>query len=263
MMGLILLPLNSQRNLQKKRQTTFLAPFFFLFLKVLGACWLLVCWLIAGSSVKSELGARTRPGMRNQQLQSTRHYECHSFSSNSDQATVEYAQSYMSPLLPSVSPRLCCHQISTADTTKYFRKITMSDSQENEYSPTDIAEALLDFYRFLTTLHYDAKYLKIPPPEGWPGLDPLLDHLGRSDYVRDVMKQVPYFDNDCKSNIHYKSRFVDYPTLPEDCFENVMDWRLGWDDANNQVWSNRRDAIVDLSDFFPLALGRETWGRHL
>ncbi|KAJ4110263.1 hypothetical protein NW768_012023 [Fusarium equiseti] len=134
---------------------------------------------------------------------------------------------------------------------------------KDEYTTKDIADALLDFYKFLTTLHYDAKHLKPPPPEGWPGLDPLLDHLGRSDYVRDVMKRIPYFDNDSKSNIHYKSRLVDYPTLPEDCFENVMDWRLGWDDANNQVWSNRRDTIVDFSDFFPIALGHETWGRHI
>ncbi|CAG7562526.1 unnamed protein product [Fusarium equiseti] len=128
------------------------------------------------------------------------------------------------------------------------------------YSTKQVAETLLNFYQFLTTLHYDAKYLKTPPPEGWPGLDPLLNHLARSDKVGEVMKHIPYFDNDCTSYIHFKSRFVDYPNLPEDCFEDVMDWRLN---SDNRTWSTRRETFVDFYDFFPLALGRETWGRHI
>ncbi|KAH7182357.1 uncharacterized protein B0J16DRAFT_356360 [Fusarium flagelliforme] len=136
----------------------------------------------------------------------------------------------------------------------------MPSSPQDDYSTTDIAATLLAFYQFLTTLHYDAKHLKIPPPEGWPGLDPLLDYLGRSEKVGEVMKHIPYFHNDCKSNIHYKSRLVDYPTLPRDCFEDVMDWRLN---SDNRTWSTRRETFVDFYDFFPLALGRETWGRHM
>ncbi|KAJ4011757.1 hypothetical protein NW752_004159 [Fusarium irregulare] len=128
------------------------------------------------------------------------------------------------------------------------------------YSPTEVSEILLDFYQFLTTLHYDAQYLKTPPPEGWPGLDPLLDYLARSNHVREVMKRIPYFDNDCKSYIHFKSRFIDFPTLPERYFKSVMDWRVQW---SNEAWSNRRDTIVDFYDFFPLALGHETWSRHI
>ncbi|KAI3574065.1 hypothetical protein IWW34DRAFT_885205 [Fusarium oxysporum f. sp. albedinis] len=135
----------------------------------------------------------------------------------------------------------------------------MSHSNDS-YSPTEISTILLDFYQFLTTLHYDARYLKTPPPEGWPGLDPLLEHLARSDKVGEVMKCIPYFDNDCKAYIHYKSRFVDYPTLPKTDYEDVMDWRI---DGDNEVWSIRRDTIIGFDDFFPLATGRESWGKHI
>jgi hypothetical protein len=90
----------------------------------------------------------------------------------------------------------------------------MAPLSENSYSPAEITAILLDFYLFLTTLHYDAQYLKLPPAEGWPGMEPLLKSLGSSDMVGQVMKRIPYFDNDCKAFIHYKSRLVDYPTLP-------------------------------------------------
>ncbi|KAM0228962.1 hypothetical protein ACHAPO_010369 [Fusarium lateritium] len=39
-----------------------------------------------------------------------------------------------------------------------------------------------------------------------------------------------------------------------------MDWRVRVD---NELWSKRRDTLIDLHDVFPLALGHETGGRHL
>lgn len=136
----------------------------------------------------------------------------------------------------------------------------MPPLSENSYSPAEIAKILLDFYLFLTTLHYDAEYLKLPPAEGWPGLEPLLKSLRSSEMVGQVMKRIPYFDNDCKAFIHYKSRLVDYPTLPQDCFERVMWGRVS---GSDKIYSERRQIIIDMRDVFPLATGRETWGKFI
>jgi hypothetical protein len=136
----------------------------------------------------------------------------------------------------------------------------MPPLSENSYSPKEISEILLDFYQFLTTLHYDAQYLKMPPPEGWSGMEPLLKHLSSSEMVGEVIKHIPYFDNNCKAFIHYKSRLMDYPTLPQDDFESVMDWRTNGFD---EIYSERRQITINMRDVFPLALGRETWGKHI
>ncbi|KAL6912435.1 hypothetical protein FSST1_010195 [Fusarium sambucinum] len=130
-----------------------------------------------------------------------------------------------------------------------------------KYSPKEISAILLDFYTFLTTLHFDVRCLKTPPPEGWSGLDPFLNYTARSDEVGKVMKQIPYFDDkESVSWVHYKSRLIDYATLPQKDFPDIMDWKL---DGDEKLWSNRRITFIDLDDFFPLALGNETGGRHI
>jgi hypothetical protein len=96
-------------------------------------------------------------------------------------------------------------------------------SEHSLYSPTKVSGILLNLYQFSITLHYDAQYLKIPPPDGWPGMEPLLEYFESSEMVGQVMKCIPYFNNDCKAFIHYKSRLLKYPTLPQDDFERVMD----------------------------------------
>ncbi|KAF5675815.1 hypothetical protein FHETE_2418 [Fusarium heterosporum] len=95
----------------------------------------------------------------------------------------------------------------------------MPPLSEKSYSPAETATILLDFYLLLITLHYDAQCLKVPPAEGWPGMERLLKGFGSSNMVGQVMKRIPYFDNDCEDFIHYTSRLLDYPTLPEDCGE--------------------------------------------
>ncbi|KAF4996325.1 hypothetical protein FGRMN_4576 [Fusarium graminum] len=134
----------------------------------------------------------------------------------------------------------------------------MPSLSEKSYSPAETAAILLDFYLFLTTLHYDAQYLKLPPADGWPSMEPLLKSLGSSDIVGQVMKRIPYFDHHCKDFIHYKSRLVDYPTLPENCFEEVM---CGRDSGSDDIYSERREIMIDMRDISPLATGRETWGK--
>ncbi|KAG8670657.1 hypothetical protein FPOAC2_07492 [Fusarium poae] len=130
-----------------------------------------------------------------------------------------------------------------------------------KYSPKEISTIILDFYTFLTTIYFNPKDLKTPPPDGWPGLEPFLNHVARSDEVGEVMKQIPYFeDPESQYWVHYKSRLINYPTLPEKEIPDIMDWRVNVD---NELWSKRRETLIDLHDVFPLALGHETGGRHL
>ncbi|KAM5475907.1 hypothetical protein MauCBS54593_000589 [Microsporum audouinii] len=42
-----------------------------------------------------------------------------------------------------------------------------SELSEPPYTPDELVEIFLDFYTFLTTLHYDIADLKTPPPGGW------------------------------------------------------------------------------------------------
>ncbi|RKL00245.1 hypothetical protein BFJ71_g5733 [Fusarium oxysporum] len=132
----------------------------------------------------------------------------------------------------------------------------MAPLSENSHWPTEITAILLDCYQSLTTLEYDAQYLKFPPAGGWPGMEPLLKSLGSSDMVGQVMKRVLYFENDCKAFIHYKSRLVDYPTLLEDGSEPVM-----WDRVSgaDEIYSERRQIIIDMRDAFLLATGRQAY----
>ncbi|WZH44224.1 uncharacterized protein QYS62_005243 [Fusarium acuminatum] len=137
----------------------------------------------------------------------------------------------------------------------------MPPLSEKSYSPAEIAAVLLDFYLFLTTLHFDAQYLKLPPAEeGWPGLEPLLKSLGSSDMVGQVMKRIPYFERDCKAFIHYQSRLIDYSTLPQDCFEHIMWGRVSGAD---EIYSERRQLIINMRDVFPLATGCGTWSKYI
>ncbi|KAH7109175.1 hypothetical protein B0J13DRAFT_591287 [Dactylonectria estremocensis] len=62
-----------------------------------------------------------------------------------------------------------------------------SRSSNPRYTVEELVTIFLNFYTFLTTLHYDAADLKIPPPEGWPSLTP------------EVTRHLPYFDENSKA----------------------------------------------------------------
>jgi hypothetical protein len=84
---------------------------------------------------------------------------------------------------------------------------TSFTSSSPAYTAEELAATFLDFYIFLTTLHYDAADLKIPPPEGWPNLTP--EHLAsyKSSFAIEVLRRLPYFDSE--ATIHYKSDLID------------------------------------------------------
>jgi len=124
------------------------------------------------------------------------------------------------------------------------------------YTPDELAAIFLDFYTFLTTLHYDAADLKIPPPDGWPGLTLESCAGWKTDYAIEVLRRLPYFKR--RAAIHYKSELIDYTSLGPERFTEP-DYR----EAGLEFWSHRGEEDVDPIHVFCIAEGRESFGRQL
>ncbi|KAK5993605.1 hypothetical protein PT974_07039 [Cladobotryum mycophilum] len=122
------------------------------------------------------------------------------------------------------------------------------------YTPEELAEFFLDFYTFLTTLHYDKADLKVPPPEGWPGFTPELCAGFKSDYALEILRHLPYLNS--RAAIHYKSGLVDYTVFDREYFE-----RGEWREENIDFESSEGE--VDPSHAFFIAFGRESNGVDL
>lgn len=88
-----------------------------------------------------------------------------------------------------------------------------SDSPFPRYPASHYAALFLDFYTFLTTLHYSPSDLKVPPPGGWPNLtrEAVGPHF-KSDFTLDVLRHMPYMAQDTAAHFEYKCRLVDYTT---------------------------------------------------
>jgi hypothetical protein len=137
--------------------------------------------------------------------------------------------------------------------------ISDSDSNSPPYTPQEIAEIFLDFYTFLTTLHYDARDLKIPPAEGWPTLTPeFCAGFSRSDRAIEVMRRLPYFSATCRAHIKYKSRLIDYSTYTREQFEAGEDiFDLGTE------FRNADGDEIDPAHIVRIARGYESYGTEI
>lgn len=84
------------------------------------------------------------------------------------------------------------------------------DEEDNDfpYTPQELGEIILDFYRFLTKLHFRPEDLKIPPPEGWP--ESSTKDLGdfKSAFVLETMRHLPYIKSSQVNE--YKSQLISY-----------------------------------------------------
>ena len=129
-----------------------------------------------------------------------------------------------------------------------------SSEARPRYTPEELAAIFLDFYQFLTTLHYKPESLKVPPPEGWG--DKVHRHC-KSDYAVEVLRRLPYFDSEDVTAIHYKSSLLDYTSLPPDYF--AESWK---DTAGDYYDFMREDHPVDPTDVVFIATGYESGGRE-
>jgi len=130
------------------------------------------------------------------------------------------------------------------------------ESSDNEptYTPTEIADMFLDFYKFLTTLHFDPADLKIPPEECWGQLIPDSFVNVKSQEVVDVLRRLPYLRRD-NEPFYYSSYLIDYTTFGIEA--------LKYRDSEMQyleIWSHDRGEIVDQSLCIYIALGYESGG---
>lgn len=110
----------------------------------------------------------------------------------------------------------------------------------------------LDFYKFLTTLHFDPKDLKIPPPGGWPNLMPENCAFFKTDYTIEVLRNLPYLGGE--ADVHYKSRLVDYSVLGREYFTSGP-WTHG--ELSLSADGPVPDHVVAI------AVGHESGGRDL
>ncbi|KAF4971279.1 hypothetical protein FSARC_1849 [Fusarium sarcochroum] len=130
--------------------------------------------------------------------------------------------------------------------------------REPAYTTQEIAAIVLDFYKFLTTLHYDPAHLKIPPPEGWPTLTPeVYSGFNKSEYVYDLLRHLPYFDRSAGSvGFHYKSALIDFTTytpenfVEENEFEDIMEF-------------SSVEGLANPKHFFRISEGHESGGREM
>lgn len=130
----------------------------------------------------------------------------------------------------------------------------VSMSSTPPYAPDELAGIFLDFYTFLTTLHYDAEDLKTPPPGGWPGLTRESCSGFKSDYAIEVLRRLPYFDSEVA--IHHKSRLIDYTSLDPEYFIQA-------DSREEYIEFCSINGDVDPADVFFIAWGHESYGREL
>ncbi|KAF7555883.1 hypothetical protein G7Z17_g1806 [Cylindrodendrum hubeiense] len=132
-----------------------------------------------------------------------------------------------------------------------------SSDYEPRYTPEEIGALFLDFYKFLTTLHYDEADLKVPPPGGWPHITPESCAHFKSDYAIEVVRHLPYFDSKCTASIHYKSHLLDFTALTLEDYERHK-YTLH---EGQEFWSDERE--MDPSDVVCIAEGYESYGRQL
>ncbi|KAH7019561.1 hypothetical protein EDB80DRAFT_701117, partial [Ilyonectria destructans] len=130
-------------------------------------------------------------------------------------------------------------------------------SEPPRCDPEKIRAAFIDFYTFLTTLHYNEADLKIPPPGGWPCLTPELCADYKPDETIQVLRNLPYFDRQSPLDFHYRSRLLDYTTFTRQDFEEATEIY----EYDEEYWGF--EGQIDPGHVFCIAEGSGYAGRHL
>ncbi|CCT67848.1 uncharacterized protein FFUJ_14584 [Fusarium fujikuroi IMI 58289] len=144
-----------------------------------------------------------------------------------------------------------------SDGDSYEGSDISDEPQEPRLTPDEPRALLIGFYTFLTTLHYDKSYLKIPPQTGWPELTPDSCAHFKSDYAIQVIRHLPHFDNTCIEYVHYKSKLLDLIAFTLDDFEKHKNYHKDWG-----FWSSEGEQM-DPSDVVCIAVGHESLSREL
>ncbi|KFY00515.1 hypothetical protein O988_03255 [Pseudogymnoascus sp. VKM F-3808] len=128
---------------------------------------------------------------------------------------------------------------------------------EPPYTPTELVAIITGFYTFLTTLHFSADDLKLPPASGWPSIPSLCAF--KSERAMEVLHQLPYFKDTTPAQLHYKSTVIDYTSLPSSFYDAERDDYIDEDDE----FHDYEGRLVDRRNLICFAQGRESGGRQL
>ncbi|PNP82732.1 hypothetical protein FNYG_03963 [Fusarium nygamai] len=115
-----------------------------------------------------------------------------------------------------------------SDGDSYEDSDVSDETQEPRLTPDELGALFVDFYSFLTSLHYDKSHLKIPPPTGWSQITP--EHCG-----------------------HFKSDYA-IEVIPPSSHKNYHQDREFWSSEGEQM---------DPSDVVCIAVGHESFSREL
>ncbi|RSL92422.1 hypothetical protein CDV31_015166 [Fusarium ambrosium] len=151
---------------------------------------------------------------------------------------------------------MCGHGNSPTPPSSEDGSYEGSDAGGPRYTPEELGALFLDFYKFLTTLHYDEADLKVPPPGGWPQMTPESCLHFKSDYAIEVLRHLPYFDSKCTAYIHFKSRLIDFAAFTSQDYEKHKNNHEGL-----EFWSD--EGQVNPSDVVCIAVGGESFARQL
>ncbi|KAI1011959.1 hypothetical protein LB503_004314 [Fusarium chuoi] len=144
-----------------------------------------------------------------------------------------------------------------SDDDSYEGSDVSDEPQEPRLTPDELRALFIDFYTFLTTLHYGKSYLKIAPPTGWPELTPESCAHFKSDYAIQVIRHLPYFDSTCIEYAHYKSKLLDLTAFTQKDFEKHRNYHQDW-----EFWSSEGE-LMDPGDVVCIAVGHESFSHEL
>ncbi|KLP07041.1 uncharacterized protein FFB20_04654 [Fusarium fujikuroi] len=144
-----------------------------------------------------------------------------------------------------------------SDDDSYEDSNVSDEPQEPRLTPHELGALFIDFYTFLTTLHYHKSYLKISLPTGWSELTPESCAHFKSDYAIQVIRHLPYFDSTCIEYVHYKSKLLDLTAFTQKDFEKHRNYHQDW-----EFWSSERE-LMDHGDVLCIAVGHESFRREL
>ncbi|KAM0252732.1 hypothetical protein ACHAP5_001027 [Fusarium lateritium] len=125
-------------------------------------------------------------------------------------------------------------------------------SIQPSYTPEELGAMFLDFYKFLTTLHYDEASLKIPPPTGWPQITRKSRKFAhfKSDYALEVLRHLPYFNKDPLTQFYPRSQLLDFTDISREILEFYQTY-----DEDSEFWSTEDE--VDEKDVVGFSGARE------
>jgi len=129
------------------------------------------------------------------------------------------------------------------------------DDDRFPYTVAELATIFTGFYQFLTKLHFDPAFLRLPPPDGWPELSREITGNWKDDFALEVLRHLPYFDRGGYVPVDYHSRLVDYSSFDPGFFQET-DWNEEYMDFE------RFGSLFQPRMSFIIAEGRESYGQQ-